>query len=434
MTVGRDASMSNSERSDLPVGIPTLQDEDAARRAIHRNRLLATGLLAAMVAIFASTWIVPHPGFAVALLRAGSEAGIVGGLADWFAVTALFRHPLGLPIPHTAILPKNKDRIGRALAAFIERSFLTEAVLLPRLRAARPARLLADWLSSPHAAPLIIAPVLASLPHVLRVVENRQMRDFFHQAVGDRLRNVDVAPLLGRALDVLTHSGEADVLFERVVDVALRWLQDNKGEVDKLVAQRSRWWVPYAIDRRIARTIADSIVEVLQGLRRPDGGTREKFRAALAELIEELKHSPERRAELNAARDRLLEHPEVQAWLSAVWTELSEALQRDAATPESRIGVMLERALLSLGHALAADPAIQERIEQTLEGIVRWVISFRGEIAHFMAEVIRSWDAQTLSARLELVIGSDLQYIRMNGTVVGALVGCALFLITRLAP
>lgn len=434
MTAERDADRPTPQGSDLLVAIPTLQDEDAARRAIRRNRMLATGLLAVMVVIFASTWIAPHPGFAVALLRAGSEAGIVGGLADWFAVTALFRHPLGLPIPHTAILPRNKDRIGRALAAFVERSFLTEAVLLPRLRAARPARLLADWLRSPHAAPLLVAPVLASLPHLLRAVENRQMRDFFHQTVGERLRTVDVAPLLGRALDVLTHSGEADVLFERVVDVALRWLQDNKGEVDKLVAQRSRWWVPSAIDRRIARTIADSIVEVLQGLRQPDGGTREKFRAALAELIEDLKHSPERQAELNAARDRVLQHPEMQAWLNAVWTDLSEALRRDAADPQSRIGLMLERALLSLGRALAADPAIQERIEQTLERIVRWVISFRGEIARFMAEVIRGWDAQTLSARLEVVIGSDLQYIRMNGTIVGALVGCGLFLVTRLAP
>ena len=411
--------------------IPTLRDEEKARQNIRRNRALATGLLATMVMLFGVTWLVPNPCFGTALLRAGAEAGIVGGLADWFAVTALFRHPLGLPIPHTAILPNNKDRIGRALGAFVERSFLTEAVLLPRLRAAHPGQRFAAWLSSPEIVPHIVEPIVAALPQIIRAVENRDLRDFLNQAVGEQLRRVDLAPILGRLLEILTHSGEADVLFERAIGIAVHWLDANRGVIEKLVAQHSRWWVPAVIDRRIARTIIEGVTEVLDGLHHPDGETRQKFREALAGLIEGLMHSPEQREELNEARNRLLQHPDVQGWLNAVWTELSEALAADLADPtSSRTRAVLEKAITSVGQTLAADTAMQARIDEALERATGQVISFRGEIARFMAEVIRSWDAETLTARLELVIGSDLQYIRMNGTIVGCLVGCVIFLIT----
>lgn len=429
----QEASPGPSVVPSLADTIPTLRDEEAARRKIRRNRAVATGLLAVMATIFAATWLTPEGGFWLALLRAGSEAGIVGGLADWFAVTALFRHPLGLPIPHTAILPNNKDRIGRALGAFVERSFLTEAVVLPRLRRFRPGRRFAVWLASPEAVPLIVDPIVAALPQLARAAENHALRDFLNEAVGEQLRAVEIAPILGRSLELLTQSGEADVLFERMLDGAIHWVETNTAEVDRLVAERSRWWVPAAVDRRIARTIVDSVKDVLNGLRSPESETRKKFRSALAELIQDLMHSTERRQELNAARNRLLQHPELQSWLNATWTELSGRLAADLADPQSRFRAVLEKAVGSVGRALVADEAMQEKIDESLERVAGRVIAFRGDIARFMADVIRGWDAETLANRLELVIGSDLQFIRMNGTIVGALVGCVIFLFTWLA-
>ncbi|MGH1570942.1 DUF445 domain-containing protein [Methylobacterium sp. P31] len=414
-------------------GIPTIQDEESARRTIRRNQSLATGLLLVMVAVFVTTHLVRYPGFGIALLRSGSEAGIVGGLADWFAVTALFRHPLGLPIPHTAILPNNKARIGRALGTFVERSFLTETVLLPRLRAANPSRRLATWLSAPENAALVAEPVVAALPQILRVVESRELSDFFKEAAGEQLRAIDLAPAVGRVLGLLTQSGEADALFERATDIALQWLEQNRGEIDRLVAQRSRWWVPGAVDRRLARTLIESVSDVLTGLHQPESVSRQKFRSALTGLIDDLMHSPQRREELNEARDRLLQHPDVQAWLNAIWTELSEALAADAVDPSSGTRAALEKTIHSVGTALAADENMQAKIDFSLEKATGQVINYRGEIARFMAEVIEGWDAQTLTERLELVIGSDLQFIRMNGTIVGSLVGCLIFLVTWMA-
>src|SRR5574337_76009 len=426
---GPPQALSKSQMSP----IPTLADEDAARLRIRRSRALATGLLLVMVAVFVGTWLAPNPDFVLSLLHAASEAGIVGGLADWFAVTALFRHPLGLPIPHTAILPTSKDRIGRALGAFVERSFLTEAVLLPRLRAAEPGRRLAEWLSAPANAALIAEPLVAAMPQIVKALENPELRDFLNQAVGDQLRSLKVAPMVGRVLAVLTRSGEADALFERAVDIARAWIEDNRGEIDRLVGERSRWWIPTAIDRRIANAIVEGLAEILERLHERDSDARKKLGEAVAKFIADLIRSRERRRELNEAWRRLVQRPEIRAWLNAAFAELARGLRADAAASAPRSRAVIEKAIVSIGLTLAADAPMRGKIDQSAERLAVWVISFRGAIARFMAEVVKSWDAETLAQRLELVIGGDLQYIRMNGTIVGALVGCALFLITRAA-
>ena len=387
-----------------------------------------------MVATFAGTHLVRDPGFAVLLLRAGAEAGIVGGLADWFAVTALFRHPLGLPIPHTAILATNKERIARTLGNFIEKNFLTTAVVLPKLRSTRAGERFAAWLAEPATAVLIADWVIAALPHVIRSLENRELQDFASRTLGEQLHRTDIGPILSRAVHVLTASGEADVLFERAVGIAARWLQEHRADLDELVRQRSRWWIPRAVDRRIAAAIVNGALELLNGLREPESDVRLKFREALTGLTEDLVRSPEQRAQLNEAKNRLLDHPDVQAWLASVWHELSGLVLADLADPASKTRAAVEKAIGSVGQVLAADPAMQRQINRILERLANQVIWWRGEIGAFIAEVVRSWDTRTLSDRLELIIGSDLQYIRMNGSVVGACVGCAIFLISRFLP
>jgi uncharacterized membrane-anchored protein YjiN (DUF445 family) len=406
--------------------------DEAARQRLRRNRFVATALLAAMGVIFTVTRMIPEPGFATLLVQSGAEAGMVGGLADWFAVTALFRHPLGLPIPHTAIVPSNKDRIGRTLGRFVERNFLTSEALLSRLRQMEVGRRVAAWLAAPATAPLIARSVTAMLPYLIHSLRNRDLHDFLGRTLGAQLRHTDFAPLIGRGIQVLTASGETDILFEQAIEVAQRWLKKNRNKIDALVTEHSRWWIPKAIDRRVAAALVDGTLELLGGLRKPGGEASTRFREVIAGVVHELLESPEKRERINAAVKRLLAHPEAQAWLRSVADELAQKTLEDLAQPSSRLQLALAKPISILARALATDEVMQRHIDSAAEHLALSLISWRGEIGSFIAEVVRRWDAKMLTDRLELVVGSDLQYIRMNGTLVGACVGCLIFIGARL--
>jgi uncharacterized membrane-anchored protein YjiN (DUF445 family) len=405
---------------------------DAVRRLrLRKNRLLATGLLAAMGAVFAATHMVLEPGFLTRLIQAGAEAGMVGGIADWFAVTALFRHPLGLPIPHTAIIPNNKERIGRTLGRFVESNFLTPEVLFGKLRQLQVGRRIAEWLAAPATAGLIAHSITAALPHVIHSLRSRDLHRFVRRAFGEEVSHLDVVPAIAHGIRLLTASGEADVLFDRGIAAAIRWLTDNRGQLDTLISQRSRWWIPKAIDRRIGAAIVDGAIELLTGLHESGGDARAQFRATLSAMVDSLIESPEERRRINEAARRLLGHPDTRAWLAATWKELGDAAAADLAQPQSRLSAALEKPISLVAKALATDEVMQRHIDDAVERIAHSLINWRTEIGSFIAEVVRNWDTRTLVERLELVVGSDLQYIRMNGTVVGACAGCAIFVATH---
>jgi uncharacterized membrane-anchored protein YjiN (DUF445 family) len=423
-----------SRQTEFATSQPLHPEDAARRRSLKRKRVFATGLLLAMATIAAATHFVPEPGFWFLLLRAGTEAGVVGGLADWFAVTALFRRPLGLPIPHTAIIPGNKDRIGRTLGRFVERNFLTEEALLPKLREKEIGRHAAEWLARPETAPLIAGSITATLPRLAKSLASPELHGFVQTLLKEELRQADIAPVIGRVVHALFASGEADTLFERVAGILLDRLERNRDEIDRLITERSRWWIPKAIDRKLARAIVDGVSDVLQGLRDPDSETRAKFRAALLGFIDEMLNSDEQRRHINDVKNRILEHPDFQAWLGSVASELSDLIVADAERPDSRIAAALEKAVRILGSSLAKDAAMQAYLDQLVERFAVSLIGWREQIGNFIAEVVKTWDARTVSDRLELVVGGDLQYIRINGTLVGGLAGCLIFLLTRLLP
>jgi uncharacterized membrane-anchored protein YjiN (DUF445 family) len=385
-------------------------------------------------AVLIGTYMVPIPdqGFGVLLARAASEAGIVGGVADWFAVTALFRRPLGLPIPHTAIIPHNKDRIADALGRFVERNFLAEDAVLKKLRDAQAAIRFTAWLAAPETASSIADSITTALPYVVRSLDDSDLQRFAQGTLGEQLRKADVASMLARAIDVLGQTGEADVLLARVAEIAADWIKTNRADIDQVVHERSPWWLPRSIDRKIAAAIVDGVIELLGDMRDPKSDARRKFKMALASLVGELLRSPTQRDEINAAKNRMLDHPEFQAWLGAVWGRSSRALLEDLAKLDSGTRAGLERAILLFARALQSDEAMQRHIDVLLERLAVYVISWRSEIGSFISEVVKSWDTKVLTERLELVVGSDLQYIRMNGTVVGAIAGCLIFLATRM--
>ena len=412
---------------------PPFETTERQRRALRRNRAFATALLLIAAAIFFGTRFVPEAGFWVLLLRAGAEAAVVGGLADWFAVTALFRHPLGLPIPRTAIIPKSKDRIGEGLGDFVERNFLGPEIIAAKLRQVEPSRRFAAWLALPENARLIAGQIAAALPYAVRSLDDPEVRAFVLRSFGEQLREIDLAQLLGRIIAILTSSGQYDVLFDHLLDAARRLVEDYAPRLYALVEEKSRWWIPKAIDRRIAQAILESIEELLSELREEGGSGRAQFRAGVRQLAENLVSAPEQRRRFNAAKDRLLEDDNVQSWLADVWDKLRQIVVDDLSSPQSRTREAILTALLSLGRTLGADRHMQARLDEAIEEAAVAVVPWRGQIGGLIAEVVRSWDARTVAERLELAMGSDLQYIRMNGTLVGACVGCALFLLTRFA-
>ncbi len=404
--------------------------EPLTRARFRRNRRLANGLLLVAGGVFFATYHVEDLGFFTGLVRSGAEAGLVGGIADWFAVTALFRHPLGLPIPHTAIIPRNQERIGGTLGRFLEQHFLTEEVLKPKLRRAHLGRRLIAWLASPD-APKVLVPLLAGgLVRVVRALDNPDLHRLLNRSIGRQLRRADAVPALVGIVNALSSSGQADVLFEQAVGIGEHWLKENRGKLERMISERSRWWMPRALDRRIATMIVDNVLDVLAALGKPESEARLRFREALTTLMAELSENPEQRQKVNAFKNKVLDHPELQEWFADVLSQLSQATTAELKAPGSDVWKTLDRGVRLFGQALAADRAMQRHVDFAIERMGLSLTAYRGELGAFVAEVVKGWDTRTLTDRLELAVGSDLQYIRMNGTVVGAFVGCALYLLT----
>ena len=423
------ADVQSMFRAPRSIGMP-ISAQDFQRRGLRRNRLIATLLLGAMAALFISTALAAQPGFWILLVRATAEAALVGGLADWFAVTALFRQPLGLPIPHTAILPRNKDRIGEGLASFIERNFLSPDILRAKLRSIDPARLVADWLSIPANADAVARRVVRMLPHMINAIDDRDFRAFVGELLGRHLAEIELAPLLGRALAVLTANGFHETLLDRLLDFCRQFLEDREEQLYMAAeAQRRRWWIPKAINRQIARAIIGGVKELLSKLRESGTPARRNLLREIERLGEQLRTSPVYRARIEEAKLRLLEDAEVKAWLGSVWGDIKGVLLADLGSPQSHADQAFGAMICSLGHHLLANTAMRKRVNRTIEAMALEIVPWRTGLAQFLIDVVRQWDVSSFTDRIELVVGRDLQYIRINGTLVGGLIGCLLYLL-----
>ncbi|MGC2199980.1 MAG: DUF445 domain-containing protein [Stellaceae bacterium] len=409
----------------------SLSEQELQRRGLRRNRLIATALLCAMAAVFLATTLISQPGFWVLLVRATAEAAVVGALADWFAVTAIFRHPLGLPIPHTAIVPRNKDRIGEGIASFIEHNFLTPELVKAKLRSIDLARLLADWLSSRATADAVALRLLRLMPHLLGAADAREFREFAGEMVGRRLKEIALAPLLGRALAVLVANGYHEKLLDYLLQLCSQFIETREDQLYVAAeAQRRRWWIPKAINRQIAKAIVGGVKELITDLRLPGTPGRENVLKAIERLAGDLEISPEYRAHIEEAKLRILEDPQAKAWLSAASGNVAHALLEDLASASPQMRQTVASAIHSLGQRLHSDAAMRMRLNRTIEALATEVIPWRAQLAQFIIEVVRQWDTETFTNRFELVVGRDLQYIRLTGTLVGGLVGCLLYLLS----
>jgi uncharacterized membrane-anchored protein YjiN (DUF445 family) len=414
--------------------VDTAIDEDAIvgqRRTLRRHRTFATLLLVTMGAIYAAATWSGETGFWIDLLRAGTEAALVGGLADWFAVTALFRHPLGLPIPHTAVIPRNKDRIGQGLGSFIERHFLEPQLVAARLRAAGVSRRLGSWLADRRNAELVSDRLVVVLAFVFRSLNDQKMGRLVQVMLRRRLAESELAPALASLLEVLRQHDLHQDLFDSMVEAVRGYVVGHSRQIAELVEERSDWWVPRRVDRRVARAITEGLVDYLDGLRHRDHDARANFDAAIDRLIEDLRHDPAYRARVNALRDQVLDAAQLRDYVTALWQALRSGLEVELAEPRSRLRQGLSGLLRSLGTTVAEDTAVQARMDARIEEVVLALMEpWRKGAGQFVADVVRGWEARTVVDRVELAVGRDLQYIRINGTLVGAIVGCLIFLLT----
>lgn len=404
--------------------------EQRLRSRLRQARAVATGMLAVCGAVFAATLSVTAPAQWVLLVRAVAEAALVGGLADWFAIVALFRRPLGLPIPHTAILPANRDRIGEGLARFLDRHFLTRDALLPELRSLRVADRIAAWLADRRNAAALSGEITRALPYLLRAIDDRQIKEFVLRALGPQLAEAPIGPLLGHLLRALAASGYHEAVLDRALDIGQEFLARNEARVVEIVAERKRRWIPRALNREIAKAVMRAAGELIVDLRQPDGPARQSLLAAIDEFATEMAAPSARSDQTGRA---FLAQPEFQAWIGALWAQLRDAALSDVAMPASRLRRALAMMILSVGEALRSDDEIRARFDAAIEAVLLEALPWRTELIRFVTAVVRQWEPRSFSDRIETAVGADLQYIRINGTIVGGLVGGLLYLLSLLA-
>ncbi len=395
-------------------------------------RLYATGLLVAMIALLIAARLAQmrFPALApwLGFVRAFAEAATVGACADWFAVTALFRRPLGLPIPHTAILPRNKDRIGVGLGAFIETNFLSPELVEQKLRSLAIARRAAAWLAERANAEFLAGRIAAAIPASLRTIDDAQVGAFVEVVLLDQIRGIQAAPLAGRALSVLIANDHHQAVFDALLDGAARFIDANRDFVREHVARRTAWWVPKFLDEKIYNALMAGLQSSLLDMREPANDWRRQFEAALAGLADQLQTAPDYIARGERLKDDFIASPLMRSYLAAVWIETKRRVLADLAAPRSLTKTWIAGLLVTIGQRVLADP-VQQRVVQGW--IVRFalthIVPHRRELGDFIAGVVKRWDTTTFVAKLEAQVGPDLQYIRITGALVGGLVGLAIY-------
>ncbi len=414
---------------------------DPVSPELRRMRWIATGMLVAMAAVFlAARWIGPvHP--AIGYIRAFAEAAMVGGLADWFAVTALFRHPLGLPIPHTAIIPRNKDRIGATLAAFLRDNFLVPGVVARRMRRVDAAGALGRWLERPDktvgggstgrlgiGASRLAADLLESL-------DQERLGGMVKSAIAVRLRNLETAPLFGKALEAAIASDRHVPMLDGMIRWSSRILLHNEHLIRDMVHARAggimRWT---GLDETLANKIIDGLHKMIDEMAAdPDHPLRAKAEEGLAGLAHDLQHKPELRAKVEAFKVEMLANPALAQWIEGLWEASRAGLLAIARDPGSAMAGKMGDAMSQFGATLQSDRRLADTINRFVRRAAVGAAADYGDgIVRLVSDTIKGWDARTVTGRLENAVGRDLQYIRINGTLVGGLVGVAIHAVDTL--
>ncbi|WP_052398195.1 DUF445 domain-containing protein [Streptomyces sp. NRRL F-5123] len=411
-------------------------DPDAdRRRGVRRMKLIATGFLAVATAVYAlAKWAdASGAGTWAGYVAAAAEAGMVGAMADWFAVTALFRHPLGLPIPHTAIIPTKKDALGASLGDFVGENFLSAEVVRTRLRAVGIGSRLAAWVSEPANADRVTEQAAATLRGLLTVLRDSDVQAVVSEAITRRAAAQEVAPGLGKLLERTVADGGHRRLVDLVCVRARDWLVQHSDSVMAAVQGGAPGWTPRFVDRKVGERVYKELLrfvtEMNESPEHPARGAVDRF---LRDFAEELQTDPDTRERVERLKNDLLARPEVQELIASVWGSVRAMMVAAAEDEHSQLRTRTRASLLTLGRRMSADPRLREKVDGWLEdAAVYLVTTYRDQITALISETVAGWDAEQTSRKIEAHVGRDLQFIRINGTVVGALVGLLIYTVSR---
>lgn len=397
------------------------------RVRLRSMQRLATLLLVLMLSLLVLSVVFKDVHPAMQWLQAFALAASVGAIADWFAVVALFHHPMGIPLPHTAIVARNKDRIGESLGHFVEHNFLTVENVVRKLEQRNLGRTAADWIGNETNADAVAGQLCALVPGMVNALDDDDVRGLFARTLGAQLDKVDTASIVANVLTVLTAGGRHQALLDRALHGLEAWLKVNQEAITARFGDASKY-TPRVFDAFIVKKFVAGVVGLLQEVAAsPEHDIRRQFDAATHDFIAKLNTSDEYRAHADALKRELLQHLEREGYYSVVWTDIKQRLQADLGSEASVIKRHLREVLQKLGNGLREDMLLQEKLNAwSMQIIETLLLRHRHQVSGLIAEVVKGWDARELTEKMELEMGRDLQYIRINGTLVGGLVGLVL--------
>ncbi len=415
----------------LPSSDPAT--DAARRRGLRRMRSLAVGLLVFAAVVYVTTrGMTGWWGF----VNAGAEASMVGAIADWFAVTALFKHPLGLPVPHTALIPRRKDDLGRSLEEFVGENFLQEAIIRERVATAAISLRLGRWLAEPENRDRAVGEIADVAAIGLARVTDQHVADLISEAIVPRLREEPIAPLLGGLLAETVRDDLHHGLVDLGLDELLRWLVHNPDTFTEVLAERAPWWAPPRLNTAVTSRLHTEAIRWVADIRNdPHHHAREALDSMLAQLATDLLSDPATQERAERLKERVLDHPAVLESAVSVWNALRRALLASLEDPTGAVRQRLALELARFADRLLADPALRERLDGWAADLAVFAVQRYGaEVTAVITHTVQRWDGKEAARRIELHVGRDLQFIRINGTIVGGLVGVLIHAVSLLVP
>ncbi|WP_280828556.1 DUF445 domain-containing protein [Mycobacterium sp. OTB74] len=414
--------------------------DDERRRDLRRMKFVALSFLLGATLIFALCTLLqahtgPHPAAWIGYVRAAAEAGMVGGLADWFAVTALFRHPLGLPIPHTAIIKHKKDQLGEGLGTFVRQNFMSPEVIETKLRDAQVAGRVGKWLSEPTHATRVASEASTALRVLVEMLRDEDVQHVLDRMIVKRIAEPQWGPPIGRVLESLLAERRQEALLQMLADRAFQWSL-NAGEIIERVIERdSPTWSPRWVDHLVGDRIHRELMDFTDKVRRnPDHELRRSATKFLFDFAGDLQHDPDTIARAERVKEQIMARDEVARAAETAWTAAKRIILESVDDPSSALRTRIADSVVRIGESLRDDADLRDKVDDWLiRGAKHLVAQYGTEITAIITETIERWDAEEASRRIELYVGRDLQFIRINGTVVGSLAGLVIYSLAQLA-
>ena len=413
----------------LSIITPDSALDEQRRRGLRRMRTLAVSLLVLAAVVYVVT---RNQGGFLGYVNAGAEASMVGAIADWFAVTALFKHPLGVPVPHTALIPKRKDMLARSLQDFVGENFLQEEIIRERIRVAELSRRMGEWTAKPDNARRLVDEAAAVLHIGLSRVRDEDVGELVQEALVPRLIEEPISPVAGSLLEEILKDKAHQGLVDLGLDEARQWLVENPETFSAVVSERAPWWSPTAINERVTRRMHIELLAWIDEIRAdPYHDARAALDRMLAQLANDLLHDPETQERAEQLKVRVLSHPQLVVTATSLWNAFRRALLAALADPDGPLRARGVRELTEFGDRLLADEELRGRLDRYAADFAVFVVDRYGtELTTVITATIDRWDGREAARRIELHVGRDLQFIRINGTIVGGLVGVAIHAIT----